>query len=133
MANIARKFTTTRFLDLLITETRDLPASAVREYGAAFEVKSGPNNARYIHGWLQASTVTGTNLDIGLYGADTLTGTKRELKDALVADITDNTLAKFVIDLKPNGMAPFLFLAWLADGDESANTIAYGIFIPNEN
>ena len=133
MADIARAFITTRFNDLLITETRALPASATTEYGTAFEVKSGPNNARYIHGWFKATAVTGTNLDIGLYGADTLTGTKRLLKDAVVADITDATLVAFVLDLKANGMAPFLFWGWISDADESANDIAMATFIPNEN
>ncbi len=133
MADIAQKQTTQRFGNILVTETKDLPASATTEYGTVFEVKPGPNNARYVHGWVQCSAVTGTNVDFGLYGADTLTGTKRALKAAVVTALTDGTLTPFVIELKAEGYAPFLFFGWTSDADESANTIAYGLTIPNEN
>lgn len=124
--------TSTRFGDLVLKQTYTLPTTGVG-YSDYFEVKAGPNATRYIGGSLVASAVTGTNLDIALYGADTPTGTKRLLKDAIVADITDTTLAVINHELKANGWAPYFFLGWTVDTDESANTIAVTVVIPSLN
>jgi hypothetical protein len=75
------------------------------------------------------SAVSGTNLDIKLYGSDTAAGTtKYLLLDAVVADLTaDDTAIAGVVDLNAYP-APYYFISWTADGDESANTMQIDVF-----
>lgn len=116
-----------------------LPASATTEYGSEIDsVKYGLNadfstlNKRVAFR-IKASAVTGTNLDIAIYGAWTSGGTKFLLLDAPVADITDATAAIAVLDVNvAAGLAPFLYVAWTSDADESSNTIEYQFVVaPN--
>ena len=106
-----------------------LPSSATTEYSTVInKIKprlDGTN--QYVSFTFQASAVTGTNLDIALYGAMTSGGTKFLLKDALVADITDGTKAVGTVNINAYP-APFYYLAWTADANESANTITCEIF-----
>lgn len=115
----------------VLTETSTLPSSATTEYSSEIDnnnIKPNlANNNKYISGTIQASAVSGTNLDIGLYGAHSSGGTKFLLKDAIVADITDGTLAVFTEDI--NALpAPFYYIGWTSDADESANTVTVSIF-----
>lgn len=114
-----------------ITETKTLPASATTEYSSvisAIKVRSKTeSNGQYVSFAFKASAVSGTNLDIALYGALTKTGTKFLLKDAVVADITDATKAVGTLDMQAYP-APYYFLAWTADANESANTITVEVF-----
>ena len=112
------------------TETYTLPASAVAGYSSVIDwVNVDRSND---HNWVSLkfhpTAITGTNLDIALYGSDTLAGTtKYLLKDAIVADLTaDDTVVCGNIDfnLYPS---PYYFLAWTADVNESANTIAVSV------
>jgi hypothetical protein len=107
------------------TETYTLPASATTEYSSAIDFV-GPNldnNNRWVAFGFNASAVSGTNLDIGLYVAATEAGTKTLVKDAVVADITATGKATGLVDLNAYPGA-FYFLGWTSDTDESANTIA---------
>jgi hypothetical protein len=109
----------------LLSETYTLPASATIGYSSVIEQFSPDfaNNDRNIAVSLNASAVSGTNLDIALYGSDTLDGAdKFPLKDALVADITATGWVTGPIDLNEYPAA-YYFIAWTADADESANTI----------
>jgi len=109
----------------LLEETFTLPASATIGYSTVID-DFGPNldnNNRWISASFNASAVTGTNLDIALYGASSDGGTKFLLKDAVVADITATGTVAGLIDLNAYPAA-FYYLAWTADADESANTIA---------
>ena len=116
----------------VLEETYTLPASATTEYSSVIyndNFQSNlSNNNRYVSITLDATAVTGTNLDIALYGAMTSGGTKFLLKDAIVADITATGINITVEDF--NALpAPYYFIAWTSDADESANTIevkAYG-------
>lgn len=111
------------------SETYTLPSTGTG-YSTALEIPLSKNLNRYVTFTFNPSAVSGTNLDIALYGADTLTGTKYVLKDAVVADITATGLVAGVVDLNAFP-APFHFLGWLVDADESANTIDFSAVVPN--
>lgn len=114
---------------LVLSETYTLPSSATTEYSSAI-VLIGPNlsnNNRWVAFGFNASAVSGSNLDIGLYGAPTLGGTKTLLLDAVVSDIAATGKVTGVVDLNayPSG---FYFLGWITDTNESANTIAVDVW-----
>lgn len=110
------------FLD----ETYTLPSSAVREYSSVIvEMLPDPKRQnRYISVAMYPSAITGSDLDIALYGSVDRSGTdKFQLVDAVLTDLTvDATWVVGLIDLNAYP-APFYFLAWLPDVNESANTI----------
>ena len=111
------------------TESYTAPSSATTEYSTVInkiKCRSDGTN-QYVSFTLQASAVSGTNFDIAIYGAMTSGGTKFLLKDALVADITDTTKAVGTIDVNAYP-APFYYIAWTADANESANTITVEFF-----
>lgn len=116
---------------LLYSETVTLPSSATTEYGSVIDSEQiGPNLDklnRYVTFVFNASAVSGTNLDIALYGATTQGGTKFNLKDAVVADITATGKVAGVVDLNAYP-APFYYLGWTSDANESANTITVEVF-----
>lgn len=79
---------------------------------------------------LQASAVTGTNVDINLYGSDTEAGTvKRLITTDLVTALADTTeaIAYVTVSDKP---WPYLFLSFLSDADETLNTVTVTIIAP---
>jgi hypothetical protein len=106
-----------------------LPSSAVLEYTPVIDFV-GPRSTtttRYIFITGVASAISGTNIDIGLYGSDSPTGTKYLLADAPIADISNAAKAKGgVIDLNAYP-APYYFLGHTADADEHANTVTYTV------
>jgi hypothetical protein len=107
-------------------ETVTLPSSATTEYSSEIDFIAADlkNNNRYVTFGIIASAVTGTNLDIGLYGSMTSGGTKFLLLDAVVADVTNAAKVKFqAVDLNAYP-APYYYLGWTSDGDESANTVS---------
>lgn len=110
---------------LILTETYTLPSSATTEYSTVIEeISPDSRQNRYVTFGFNASAVSGTNLDIALYGSATKAGTtKTLLKDAVVADITATGMVYGQIDLNAYPAA-YYFLAWTSDADESANTIA---------
>lgn len=115
---------------LIAEETYTLPASATIGYSSVIDFlkwRYKGNQNEYATFKFNASAVTGTNLDIALYGSDSLAGTvKYLLKDAVVADIAATGTVAGTIDIKAYP-APYYFLAWTADVDESANTITVGV------
>ena len=78
-------------------------------------------------------TVSGTNVDIALYGAMTDGGTKFQLLDAVVADLTKAgsvfVLGK-AVDLNAYP-APYYYLGLTFDADEKANTFSIAILNPH--
>jgi len=111
------------------TETYTLPSSATTEYSSVIK-KLRPDFSKlnkYVVFAFNASAVSGTNLDIALYGSTDSAGTSKFLlKDAVVADITATGIVAGIVDLNAYP-APYYFLAWTSDADESANTIAVDI------
>lgn len=106
-----------------------LPSSATTEYSSAIDFV-GPDHGsekRWVTFRATPSAVSGTNLDIALYGAESEDGTKTLLKDAIIADLTDNSAVAGVVDLNAYP-APYYFIGHTSDADESANTITYEIF-----
>lgn len=111
------------------TETKTLPSSATLEYSSVMsflKVIKGRLN-QYVSFLVSASAVSGTNLDIALYGAMTESGTKFLLKDAIVADVTNGVAQGGVIDLQAYP-CPNYFVGWTADTDEDANTVTVSVF-----
>jgi hypothetical protein len=108
-----------------------LPSSATTEYSDVIKATDiGPdlrNNNRYVTFTFNASAVTGTNLDISLYVSRTQGGTKVQILDAVVADITATGVKIAVVDINAYP-GPFYYLAWLSDADESSNTIDVEVY-----
>lgn len=116
---------------LVAEETYTLPGSATTGYSTEidFAVPVLRIQNRKIAVTLNASAVTGTNLDIALYGAASPGGTKFLLADAIVADITATGTVAAVIDLNAYP-APYYYIGWTTDGNESANTIDVKVIVP---
>ena len=119
----------------VLSESYTLPSSATTEYSSVLKadgvhLQPDQNKAnKYATFTFNASAVSGTNLDIALYGSDTEAGTtKFLLKDAVVADITATGTVAGTVDLNAYPAA-YYFLAWTADANESANTIAVKAFV----
>ena len=74
------------------------------------------------------SAVSGTNIDIALYGSKTEAGTSKFLlKDAVVADLTvDAKAVAGVVDLN-DYPAPYYFISFICDTDESANSMVIDV------
>ena len=84
----------------------------------------GGSNGQYISFGFNASAVTGTNLDIALYGCDNSAGVdKYLLLDALVADIVATGKVVGIIDIQQYP-APFYFISVTGDNAETGNTLA---------
>ena len=105
-------------------ESKTLPSSATVGYSSEINaIKPKLDGSVQNVGFaLKASAVSGTNLDIALYGAMKSGGTKFLLKDAVVADITTSAKAIGYVDVNQYP-APFYYIGWTADANESANTI----------
>ena len=116
-------------------ETSTLPSSATTEYTAeidffSFDQEITNKNVTVI---LNASAVSGTNLDISLHGAWEAGGSKFTLvSDALVADITATGNNVDVLDLNAYP-APYYYIGWTSDADESANTITVTCIVDELN
>lgn len=120
---------------VIATEQTVLPSSAVQEFSGVFPSYFRPDGKfanRNIFLSVNASAVTGTNLDIALYGSDTESGAvKHLLLDAVVADITATGWVDAIVDLNAYPSA-YYFLAWTADVDEDANTIDVKLSAPQD-
>ena len=105
-----------------------LPSSATTAYSSEINFLRFDNTKDSVNAtiFITVDAVTGTNIDIALYGAYQSGGTKYLLLDALVADITgaENVAASIDINDYP---APFYYIAWTTDVDESTNTIGLAI------
>lgn len=111
-----------------ISENKLMPANTTPTYSSAFQVPiDSDRNNRWISVLCSCSAVTGTNIDIAIYGAMTETGTKFLLKDAVVADVTNGVAQGAVLDINAYP-APYYFIQYTADADESANTMTTSIF-----
>ena len=116
-------------------ETYTLPSSATICYSTeidffSFDPKIANKNVTVV---LNASAVSGTNLDVSLHGAWEAGGSKVTLvSDALVADITATGNNVDILDLNAYPM-PYYYIGWTADADESANTITLTCIVDEDN
>ena len=116
-------------------ETYTLPSSATIGYSTEidffkFDPKVTNKNVTVV---LNASAVSGSNLDISLHGTWEAGGSKVTLvSDALVADITATGNNVDILDLNSYPM-PYYYVAWTADADESANTITLTCIVDEDN
>lgn len=111
-------------------ESKTLPSSATTGYSSeiSFLKPRCDGTVQTVIFAFLPSAITGTNLDIALYGANTTGGTKFLLKDAVVADLTvDATKVAGSIDINAYP-APYYYIAWTSDVDESANTIQVDVY-----
>ena len=110
---------------LVATETVTLPSSGTGYSSEITFIRMGTyGGLRTVRFALNASAVSGTNLDIALYGAYESGGTKVELVDPLVADITatGEVASSTALDMWLYPF-PIYYIGWTVDADESANTI----------
>ena len=116
-------------------ETYTLPASATIGYSTeidffSFDPKIANKNVTVV---LNASAVSGTNLDVSLHGTWEAGGSKVTLvSDTLVADITATGNNVDILDLNTVPM-PYYYVGWTADADESANTITLTCIVDEDN
>jgi len=115
---------------LLAKETYTLPSSATIEYSSVidFLIPDAEYANKKVLITFNATAVSGTDLDIALYGSDSIGGTKIELLDPLVADIAATGAKSVILDLNAYP-APYYYLAWTADTDEKANSITVKIMV----
>ncbi len=115
-----------------LQQTFDLAiAGAAQGFSAVIDgikVKSkDKSNGQYINFSFTPSAITGTNLDIALYGADSIAGTKSLLLDVLVADLTaDGVRVSGIIDIQAYP-SPFYFISVTGDNAETGNTLLISI------
>lgn len=114
-------------------ETITLPSATGTEYSSLIDFLDHvlrANHNGYIEITATVSTVSGTNIDVALYGSFTSAGTtKTQLLDAPVADFgTSASAATNVgsVNLKLYPY-PYYWLGHTVDADEDANTISYYI------
>tara|TARA_R110002110_G_C12932244_1_gene668469 strand:- start:35 stop:478 length:444 start_codon:yes stop_codon:yes gene_type:complete len=116
-------------------ETYTLPASATIGYSTeidffSFNPELANKNVTVV---LNASAVSGTNLDISLYGTWEAGGSKVTLvADTLVGDITATGNNVDILDLNAYPM-PYYYIGWTADADESANTVTLTCIVDEDN
>ena len=113
-------------------ETMILPSSAIIEYSSVIDFLTfvlGANHDGLIELRAKVSAISGTNVDVALFGSYTETGTKYELLDGVVADLTKSSTlydTRASVNLKLYPM-PYYFIGHTADADEDANNISYYI------
>jgi hypothetical protein len=110
-----------------------LPSSATIGYSSVIDFLPALNREaahEYATILCHTSAITGTNVDIALYGSSDSAGTdKYLLVDAPVADLAKSGSVydqAGVIDLKAY-TAPYYFIGWTSDADEHLNTITVTI------
>ena len=116
-------------------ESYTLPASATIGYSAEIDFLKFDSSLanKKVAIVLNASAVSGTNLDISLYGTWEAGGSKVTLvSDALVADITATGNNVDILDLNAYPM-PYYYIGWTADADESANTVTLTCIVDEDN
>ncbi len=110
---------------IYFTETYTLPSTGTGYSSEIDFIRLGIyGGLRYVRFAFNASTVSGANLDIALYGAYDSGGTKIKLLESLVPDITatGEVATSTAIDMSAYPM-PFYYAGWEVDADESANTM----------
>lgn len=114
-----------------LSESYTLPASATVGYSSVIDqsafLPNYKNEKKYVTFTFNASAVSGTNLDIALYGCDKDGSNPVLLKDAVVADITATGLVAGVVDINAYPYEAYK-VGWTADANESANTITVGVY-----
>lgn len=125
--------------DVILTGTSLLNEAVDTQYTNAFQVSGrDATGHRYVGFMVTATTVSGTNLDIALYGSMTdessLTGgadgNKVLLLDTIVADVTNGTVKGGIVDMALYPY-PYYYVSVTTDADEKANTGTFKVFIPH--
>jgi hypothetical protein len=89
------------------------------------------NRARNVFIGISCLAVAGTNVDVAIYGAMESGGTKFLLLDGPVVDLT-NLIGFKGADFDVNAYpAPYYYIGFTYDADNSANTIYYRVLVPH--
>lgn len=111
-------------------ETVALPTSGTG-YSSVIDnmkLKLSSKESKFVTFVCTPSAVSGTNLDVALYGsADRAGTTKYLLKDAIVADLTSTSAIAGTLDINQYP-APYYFIGFTVDVNESANTVLTEIY-----
>lgn len=116
-----------------LSESYTLPASATVGYSSVIDINAFlpnyKNEKKYVTFTFKPSNVSGTDLDIALYGCDKDGSNPVLLKDAIVADIANGSsaLVAGVVDINAYPYEAYK-VGWTAQADESANTITVGVY-----
>jgi len=116
-------------------EAYTLPSSATLEYSSEIDFFSFDSSLanKKVAVILNASAVSGSNLDISLYGTWEAGGSKVTLvSDTLVTDIAATGNNVDILDLNAYPM-PYYYIGWTSDADESANTITLTCIVDEDN
>ncbi len=101
--------------------------NAIKVRSKSLVIGESGSNGQYVSFSFNASAVTGTNLDIALYGCDNAAGNDMYLLlDPLVADITATGKITAILDIQAYP-APFYFISVTGDNAEVGNTLAISI------
>jgi len=108
---------------LLLSESDVAMGNAVPAYSTAItQVRPDPTHAnKYVLVGLRSSAQPGANVRYGLYGSFTVAGTKHQISSDLgtIGRPANATWQFTRVDLNAYPF-PYVFLAVIADGDESA-------------
>jgi len=110
-------------------EVITLPAEAGSAYSSVIDFV-GPNELkdnRYVNITFQASAVSGTNVDLALFGSETTDSADAVDTGFSIAALTDATVLLKNINLNQYGF-PYYFIKYTADADESSNTLTIKVF-----
>ena len=110
---------------IYFTETYTLPSSGTGYSSEIDFIKMGIyGGLRFVRFALETSATPDASIDIKLYGAYTSGGTKIELLDPLVSDITatGEVASSTALDMW-NYPMPYFYVGWKVGADESAKTI----------
>jgi hypothetical protein len=100
---------------------------AIKVRSKSLVIGDGGSNGQYVSFSFTPSAVTGTNLDIALYGADTIDGDKSLLLADIVAVLeNDGVRITGIIDVQQYPSA-FYFISVTGDNAETGNTMLIAI------
>ncbi len=119
---------------LVAEETITLPSTGTGYTSEINFLKPTNSATKYVGLVCTASAVSGTNLDVSLNGTWTSGGTKVVLVDAPggIEDITNTAKTKSSIFNLNAYPAPYYYIGFTVDTDESSNTVTVRLVLPTQ-
>lgn len=110
---------------------QSLPSTVKTEYSSEIDfIKPNMDEANQWVAFIgYVSALSGTDIDVNLYGACTSGGDKYILKTNIIPQITDTSvfIGIFDMNLYPS---PYYYLSHTNQASESGNTITYRVILP---
>jgi len=110
-------------------EVITLPSSTGSAYSSVIDFV-GPNTLHehaYVNMTFKASAISGTNIDLVLFGSETTSSADAVDTGYSIAALTDATVLLKNVDLNQYGF-PYYFIKYTVDADEDANTLTIKVF-----